>query len=358
MGIPVLPPDVNESFAGFTVVGNGIRFGLAAVKNVGLGAVESIIEARRGGGPFTSLLDFCLRVDTRQLNRRAIESLIKAGAFGSLAARRSQLLEVLEETLKRAQEVQAREDTGQVSLFDMAGDASASLPPPAEVPLPDIEELPLPRLLALEKEVLGFYLSGHPLGGREKELAARVSSSLTGLKDRTDGARVTVGGLVRAVRKVLTRNGEQMAFVTLDDAAEQVDVVLFPKVLERCRNLVHEDGVVLVDGRVSWKDEEVTVVAEEVRPLDGSARDGRLRPEAYGSGGRGLFIKLSGTGDAGLLADLKETLSAHPGDTPVYLWFARQKKAVLADRRYWVEARSELLGSIEGLLGPGSVAFR
>lgn len=358
MGIKVLPPDINESFGSFTVSGGNIRFGLAAVKNVGAGAVESIIRARQEGGRFRSLLDLCRRIDVHQANRRALESLIKAGACDSLGARRAQLMEALEATLQRVQGVQARRDAGQVSLFDLmaGGDAPAAEPPLAEVPLPDIEEYPRQRLLAMEKEVLGLYISGHPLMGREQELGLQVNASLAELKDRTDGARVTIGGMVRQVKKVVTRKGDQMAFIALEDLSGQVDVVVFPKVLDSSRDLLQEDAVILVDGRISWKDSQVTVVADDLRPLQ--TEDGALSPPAAGGKRRCLFIKLADQRDARVLPHLKEALSAYPGSTPVYLWFAAQRKAILADRRYWVELHSELLSNIEVLLGPGAVALR
>ncbi len=355
MGLPVLPPDVNESRAEFAVVGGRIRFGLAAVKNVGLAAVESIIGARERGGPFRSLADFLLRVDTRTVNRRAVESLIKAGALDALGAKRAQLLEVLETAMQRVQEAQASRSAGQVSLFDALGGASGPAPVPvAEVPLPPVAEFPPNRLLAMEKEVLGLYLSGHPLAGREAELAARASTAVSDLKDLPEGEKVCVAGLVMAARRVMTRNGEQMAFVTLEDLSGQVEVVLFPRTLARCRDLVREDGLVVVSGRVSWRDEQVTVVAEEVTALRG---EGAAETAAAAEEVQALFLRVRGEAGPDLFARIKEVLSSYPGTVPVYLWIAAARKAILADRRYWIKPQAALLGHLEALLGQGSVAW-
>lgn len=388
-GIPVLPPDVNESRADFTVVGGRIRFGLAAVKNVGEGAVECIVQARERGGPFTSLMDFLTRVDLRTVNRRAVESLVKAGALDSLGARRSQLLEVLETAMQRAQ-AGGRRPAGQVSLFDApaGGNGGPAIDVAPEMPLPDIEEFPHHRLLALEKEVLGLYISGHPLEGREEDLAARTSVTVAGLADLTEGVAVVVGGLVAAARTVLTRNGERMSFLALEDLTGQVEVVLFPRVLERSADLAREDGTVLVRGRVSWKDEQVTVVAEDLLPLDVPVTElaapsqaaaapagrpargpagvprgnggGRPRARAAGSGAprpQALFLRLPDPADAHLIQDVKDVLAAYPGKVPVLLRLPAQKKTIRIDPRFWVDPRPEVSGYLERLLGAGNVSW-
>ncbi|MGE5561045.1 MAG: DNA polymerase III subunit alpha, partial [Chloroflexota bacterium] len=192
LGIAILPPDVNASLASFTISGNAIRFGLAAVRNVGYGAVEAIIKTRSESGPFKSLRDFCTRVDLRHLNRRALESLIRAGAMGSLPGTRSQLLAILDETLDAVQSIQKHRQDGQISFFELA-------PQPADDAhdrLPALPEFPLQALLQMEKEVLGLYLSGHPLGPYQDELRRLNVTSVARLPETPDGSNVTVAGLI------------------------------------------------------------------------------------------------------------------------------------------------------------------
>ncbi len=344
MGIAVLPPDVNESLKDFTAVGERIRFGLAAVRNVGEAAAEAILQAREAGGPFRSLLDFLTRVDLRAVNRRVVESLVQAGAFDSLGGRRRQLLAALDRALELAQGAQSRRPSGQVSLFDLSG--GGGLEP--DLPLPEVEEFSPRELLELEKQVLGLYLSAHPLDGLESELAARTDAQVAELREKAEGARVTVGGLVVAARPALTRGGERMCFLSLEDHTGRVEVVVFPRVLERCAELAREDAAVVVRGKVSWREDEVTVVAEEVTPLGVPAPD---------PAPRALLLKVAGPLDTGLLRDIQGVLSHYPGAVPVYVWLPERRKAILADRRFWVEPGREVSGELERLLGPGNVSW-
>lgn len=339
MGIPILPPDVNESLADFTVVGSGIRFGLTAVKNVGRGAIESIINARLKHGPFTSLRDFCQKVDTRLLNRRAIESLIKGGAFDSLGARRSQLMAVLERTLEKAQAANRRRQEGQLSFFDPGSGETFASGMEVEV-LPDLEEYPQSRLLAMEKEVLGLYISGHPLAHYQKDLRGRVSISVAGLGEAGDGERVVVGGIATSIKRVTTRNGGIMAFLQLEDLTGVVEVILFPRVYERFREVLQEDAVVLVRGRVSVAEEEVKIVADELEQMVTREK---------------VYIKVDARAGAKVLEELKHILTRHKGNSPVYLYLADERKMILANSQYWVEHTPRLVEQIEGLLGHGAV---
>jgi DNA polymerase-3 subunit alpha len=222
MGIEVLPPDVNQSDRQFTVAGTGIRFGLAAVKNVGESAIESVIAIRGEGGPFASLSDFCRRVDLRKVNRRVIEGLIKCGAFDGAGARRSQLMEGLDAAMESAQAIQRDRAHGQTNLF-------GTLDPVEGPDLPDVEEWPENELLALEKESLGFYITGHPLAGVAKDLE-RLTTGSGDLPHVTDGKDVRVGGLVTALKNHRSKKGEAMAFATVEDLQGFVEVVVFPNV--------------------------------------------------------------------------------------------------------------------------------
>lgn len=350
MGLEVLPPDINESEANFTVVGGRIRFGLAAVKNVGLAAIENIVAARREGGPYASLRDFCERVDSRHLNKRALESLIKAGAFDSLGARRSQLLAVLDRTVEGAQEVQRQRQSGQLSFFDLGADRGNGFRPGPDS-LPDLEEFPRSQLLTMEKEVVGLYLTGHPLAEHEGALRSRTTASAGALAELPDQARVTVGGLVAGFKRVLTRNGETMVFLTLEDLTGSVEVILFPRVYQKVGTLIANDAVVLIDGRVSSQEEEAKVIAEDIRPLTTAASLAETSAK--------VFIRLE-TSDPGgdILDQLRAVLATHKGGSPVYLFLAPTRRMILTNREYWVECSEEFIRQVEELLGEGAVSVQ
>ncbi|MGH2670310.1 MAG: DNA polymerase III subunit alpha, partial [bacterium] len=212
MGLRVLPPDVNESDENFTVVGtDAIRFGLAAVKNVGLGAVEALLVARNGGGPFTSLEDLLERVDPRTVNKRVLESLIKAGALDSLGEARAQMLQKLDAVMEFAQNVQRARASGQTGLFDLGGAA----PVPSSDEAVQVEEFSKEELLVMEKEMLGLYISDHPLRHVHDVLAARVNVPLHQLMELPDKSQVVVGGIISGVKRTTTKGGSAMAFLTL-----------------------------------------------------------------------------------------------------------------------------------------------
>lgn len=339
MGIQVLPPDVNESLSNFTVVSGALRFGLAAVKNVGLRLVEGIIEERKTG-PYRSLRDLCTRVDTSLLNRRALESLAKAGALDSLGDR-AQLLPVLEQTLQAAHAIQREMGRGQVSLFDLG---NGSGPDDDETPFPDelptVPPLPTSEKLAMEKEVLGVYLSGHPLGEYQEEMKSGVSHSFSELEDLEDGTPVSVGGFVIQVKRVVTRNGEPMAFATVEDMGGQGEILIFPKTLKRVAPLVDSEAPILVSGHVSRQDDELKVIAEQIVPL-------RERERMVLSIPRGM--------DRAALAQLKTLLERSPGLIPVYLRFESSGSLVRIDPRYWIRSSASLQEDIQGLLGPGRI---
>ncbi len=340
MGIEVLPPDVNESFANFTVVEEGIRFGLAAVKNVGYKAVRAIVRERKENGPYRSLRDICERVDARKLNRRALESLIKAGALGSLGARRSQMLTVLEKTLKAAQTLQRKRRQGQVTFFD---DASDDGPLGArEEELPDLEEFPDERLLSMEKETLGLYLSGHPLDEFEAYLRPQIDHSFSELPNLPDGVEITVGGLIREVKRVTTKRGSSMAFVELEDFDGEGEVLLFPDRLRENRDEIEEGRVVVVEGQVSWRDEEVNVEAQKVRAVE-------KKPVVV------IQISAPRRSSQGenydILYRIKDVLSQKSGDSPVYLAFSGSERAVLTAPQMWVEWDESLSQELKKLSG-------
>ncbi len=275
LGIEVRPPDVHRSGLGFTVEGEAIRFGLLAVKNVGEGAIESIIAAREEGGEFRSLADFCNRVDLRLTNRKVLESLAKVGALNELG-HPAQLLLGLDDALAAGQAVQRDRATGQTSLFDMGADEGAAL----ERPLPVTPETPVRERLRWEKELMGLYLSDHPMG----EVADRVGQFVTAysgdLKDESlDGQRVVLGGIVTGMRTIITKSKSTMAVVTLEDLQGTIEVVVFPRTYEQTLGTWRDGAILLVAGRVDHRGEEASLLADAVWDWDAVADRG---PEAFG----------------------------------------------------------------------------
>ncbi|HEY8346692.1 MAG TPA: DNA polymerase III subunit alpha [Symbiobacteriaceae bacterium] len=374
LGITVLPPDVNTSEVRFTPDGNRIRFGLVAVKNLGYGAVEAIVRAREEGGPFTSLQDFCQRVDLRHFHRKALESLIKAGAFDRVrrpdgrVARRSQLLEVLDQVLENAQKVQRHRHTGQMSLFDLGIVPGAG---PEPEPLPDIPEFPLPQLLAMEHEVLGFYVSGHPVRQYQAALDARGCQPVATLPEQRDGARVAVGGIVTAVKRVTTRSGGSMAFVTLEDQTGQVEVVVFPRVLSVADSYLVKDKVVVVRGRLQNQEEELKVLADEVIPVRAPAAEPPAASQAASPATAPaqtpspaarqpiLYLKADASDETDpVMRSIERLLTQHPGNVRVRIKLERSGRWIEVHPHLRVSASDELLAQLIDLLGPDSVVLR
>ncbi len=274
LGIEVRPPDIRRSHLEFTVEGDAIRFGLLAVKNVGQGAIESLIAAREEGGPFRSLTDFCTRIDLRLANRKVLESLAKVGALDAFG-HPAQLLVRLDDAMAAAQATQRDRLTGQTSLFDVAADDGAIL----EKPLPPASEAPVRERLRWEKELLGLYLSDHPLGALADQIAGFVSAYSGDLGDESlDGQRIVVGGIVTTVRMVVTKAKATMAVATLEDLQGTIEVVVFPRLHEETAGTWVEGAILLVSGRVDHRGEEVSLLADAVWDWDVAAGGG---PEAF-----------------------------------------------------------------------------
>ena len=273
LGIEVHAPDVHRSGIAFTVEGEAIRFGLLAVKNVGESAIESIIEARETGGEFRSLTDFCTRIDLRLVNRKVLESLIKGGAL-SMLGHPSQLLLGLDDALASGQAAQRDRVSGQTSLFDMGGGDAAAL----ERPLPVAPETPVRERLRWEKELMGLYLSDHPMGEVAERVGQFVNAYSGDLKDESlDGQRVVIGGIVTGIRSVVTKAKSAMAVVTLEDLQGMVEVVVFPRTYEQTAGTWREGAILLVAGRVDHRGEEASLLADSVWDWDVASERG---PEA------------------------------------------------------------------------------
>jgi hypothetical protein len=274
LGIDVRTPDVHRSHLGFTVEDDAIRFGLLAVKNVGEGAIESIIRAREEDGEFRSLTDFCTRVDLRLTNRKVLESLTRVGAL-NVFGHPAQVLLGLDDALAAGQAAQRDRITGQTSLFDMGGEEASVL----ERPLPVTPETPVRERLRWEKELMGLYLSDHPMGEVADLVGLYVTAYSGDLKDETlDGQRVVIGGIVTGMRTIITKSKSTMSVVTLEDLQGTLEVVVFPKTYEQTLGTWRDGAILLVAGRVDHRGEEASLLADSVWDWDTVVERG---PEAF-----------------------------------------------------------------------------
>ncbi len=349
MGINVLPPDINESFSNFTVVGKEIRFGLAAIKNVGVQAIGSITETRDKEEPFRSLYDFCEKVDLRVVNRRVIESLIKCGAFDSFGAKRSQIMAVLDHALEIAQLNQADKVKGQISFFPIF-ESEESFRSNFE-DLPDIAEWPENTLLAYEKEILGFYVTGHPLASFEDVIRTYGSTSSAGLSNLKDGEEADLGGIIVAIKRIVTRKGERMAFVTLEDLDGICEVVVFPGAFEKSKEILKIDNLIFVKGRLDLRGEKPKLISVDIFPLTEVKE--RMTREVH------VTVRLPGLEEEMLLR-LKKIFLSHQGNCQVFLHLIdsdKKETVVAAGKNIASSATPELVRHIESLIGEKTVSF-
>lgn len=318
MGIEVLPPDINESYEAFTVVSDKIRFGLTAVKNVGQNVAKAIIQARKEKGRFTSLADFIEKV-SGEVNKKALESLIKSGAFTSLGAKRSQLLSIYEETFARVQKQQKQNMKNQISLFQMLDDVSI-----AQETLPDLPEYSTSELLAMEKEMLGIYVSGHPLSEYKSELAKNVTYYIAD-KDKVnsvkDNEEVVIGGIITGIITKTTKDEKIMAFVNIEDLTGNMEAIVFPTVFEKYKNLLLPDSKVYIKGRINCKEDEAPkLIVEEVRPLDKDIMGG-------------VVVFIVSNKDNINVNEVKEVISNNLGNSQVVIYVKETAKSFLLDKK-------------------------
>jgi len=373
MGIQVLPPGVNLSGVQFSVVGETIRFGLAAIKNVGEAAIQSILETRKEKGTFPSLFDFCRRVDLRLVNRRVIESLIKAGAFDSLGVTRGHLLASLDEAMEAGQRHQRDRLQGQVSLFDVIGEGSAGSSTPVAAPEPSKpDQQPTEResdqLLAYEKEVLGFYLSGHPLTRLAPDAERHGAIPISQLAGKSDGSRVVLFGQVTAMREIATKSGDRMAFATLEDMGGSVEITVFPEPFRLGGAHLRSGQPILVRGRVDGAEEGRKVLAEEIRPLQNAgpptagapsspSKASAVDPFEPERAAKTCRIVATGSGAAReLFQSIKQVCDEHRGRVPlfVHLLFP-EREIVVRARALSVNPTADFVAKVEALVGQGSI---
>lgn len=347
MGIEVLPPDVNESFSSFTVVQDRIRFGLSAIKNVGQGAVESVIKARAEGGPYRSLFDFLERVENSCLNKRVVESMIRCGALDSLPGNRAQKLKVLDAALDAAAAARRDRQQGQRTLFE---DLTSQPGLDGLISFPEVEESGPAELLAAEKELLGMYVTGHPLEKYSRLMNVLVTAPLRELDRFKPDTRVRIGGLiVKAEERISRKTGKPFGIYRIEDMDAAADLLVSGHELARLRPHLSDGSIVVVEGRLRGGELGPSLFVAEVRPI-GEALE-------MLSSGIHLDVSLEVCGEE-ILSELDRLLAAHPGACPVFLEIALPaggKVTVRAGGRRAVTCSAELIAAIERLLGPGSV---
>jgi DNA polymerase III subunit alpha len=362
MGIDVLPPDVNVSDHSFVVSENAIRFGLDAVKNVGHAAVEAILRAREEG-TIESIWDFCERVDSRAVNKRAIECLIKCGALDSTGATRQGMLEALPAAQSAGQKAQEDAQLGQGSIFDFGSEESGEGPARTAHHRPPISAIEFDRaqLLALEKETLGTYLSSHPLSEVRDALRARVDCSIAELADKPDGAWVTVGGIVTACKKIRTKSGSQMMFATLDDVEGQVEMLVFKADESESAAVIAPDAVVLVRGRLDHKDRgETKLVVQEAERFEPDHEEITRASAKASAPAMPLMLTIDAAKfTPGLFDELKAVFEHHKGEADVHVAIkpaqGEPTRLVLGDP-YRVRHSGGLRAELGQVLGPDSLA--
>ncbi len=344
MKIEVLPPDINESFKHFAVIGNQIRFGLTAVKNVGDAAIDIILAEREGKGKFKSLYHFCHRVDLRKVNRRVIESLIKCGAFDFSKTYRSQMLSILGDILEQSQSAQRKKGEPQLTMLI---DRSREL----KEDYPDIEEFPENQLIAFEKETIGFYISRHPLSRYQEEIKRYSELDTSVLPKLQNGAEVKICGLVSGLKEIVTKKGDRMAFLTLEDMKGFVEVILFPEVFKAASRCLRGGNPLLVKGILDLSEEHIKIRGTEVHSL----------PELPLSPMKPLHLKIPLSSLApSQLTDLKEIILANRGSSKVLLHFMggdnRETVVALSDR-YTVDPSQNVKNHIQNIFKSSFISF-
>ena len=362
-GIQVLPPDINESYSKFTVKGDSIRFGLAAIKNVGWNVVESIVKSRKEKGKFTSLEDLIDKIDLSAVNKRAIESLIKAGALDEFKVFRSRLLAVFEKVMDGASNERKRNIDGQMSLFGLAEDA-IDIP---KIVFPNIKEFDKRHILLMEKEMTGLYLSGHPLDEYKQSLKLQTSTTIETIEKSyeifleninaeleesmiseepviNDNDTVIIGGILTEVNQKVTRNNTMMAFLKLEDLTGTIEVIVFPKALDRLRHIIKEDTLVKLKGRVSIKEDELPkVICENIEGLEKV-------------NGNKLYIRVK---DRVAIReannDIKKIIGDCVGNTPIYLFDAEKRQNYRLSKDKWINEDDEVIENLKNHFGEENV---
>ena len=346
MGINILPPDINESDKNFTVAGNKIRFGLAAIKNVGESAIDSILEMRKESR-FDSLFDFCRKVDLRRVNKRVIESLIQCGAFDATGYNRAQLMAVAEEALEYGQNVQKEKNDPQMSLFGKVEEAD-----PINLPfIPDLPPWDEKQLLELEKEAIGFYITAHPLDEYLDVMEKYANAGALAVKEEgiKDGQAVRVGGMVKSIKTIITRKGDSMAFMDLEDLQGSIEIIIFPNLYATVQELLQLDVPLFVQGVVQKNEQNAKILADEIVAID--------RAEEYWAASLHIHLDAAVSNES-TIADLHHILQKYPGACRAYLHVKIPEKSetiISLPEKMKFKAGVELSRELTALLGENAV---
>ena len=344
--IEVLPPDVNESRGVFSVLDGKVRFGLTAIKGVGEGPIEAILEERKKGGPFSTIYEFCERVDLRRVNKRVLEALIKGGAFDSTGANRNQLTLALEEATEHGSRVQKEKNDPQLSLFGDASGGGMRINVPV---MPDVPEWDEKSRLNNEKEVLGFYMSGHPLTRYEEVLKSYATLTGLNLESVSDGMPVRFGGMITTVKTIRTKKGDQMAFISVEDLYADLEVVVFPSTFSNARDLLQGDTTIMVEGKAQVKEGTISIAAEKIVHLDDVV--------ATWTGGIALDLD-AGEIQMEKISQIDAVLKRYPGSSrvPVNLLLRKHSLTTIELPDYaGVTVSSQLLGDLGVMVGENTV---
>lgn len=375
MGIRVLPPDVNSSEDGFSVSGEDIRFGLAAIKNVGRAFMRQLVEERQANGPYVSLMDFCERLYDKELNRRALESMIQAGAFDSMGFHRSQMLAVYERVVDAVANERRKNVEGQLDLFGMGVENVQD----EEIAMPNLPEMGKKELLALEKQTTGLYLSGHPMDAYEslakRANAAKIRAIADDLVPDTeqpkykDGMYVNLACVVSAVKLKSTKSGSMMAYATVEDMTGMMELVVFPNALQQFGMYLKEDEAVLINGRIDAREDEAPkLIVQSAAPLSEESvsalesKELAKKPtltgqQALAKAGQRLYLRLPDlSGEQ--FEQVKRFLAKQPGEIPVVLCLTSGGKPRLAPRSLWCAGNLQLMQNLRFLLGNENVILK
>ncbi len=343
-GLRILPPDVNESGEDFTVQANKIiRFGLGGIKSVGANAVKKIIAARDKGGAFKSLVDFCCRVDMNALNKRIVENLIKCGAMDSFGAKRSQLLAIMDQALELGAAQQKDSASGQIGLFgEEAGFA------PMDISLPDLPEIPKQLVLQNEKELIGFYVTGHPLNEYAETMKRYMPlHQFIGDTDFEYGQQVRVAGIISSCVIKNTKRGDTMALLTLEDFTGRFPIIVFPKSYHLYVRDIYEDNIVAIEGRFNVSENEKSIVATSIRPLPHESR-------------RSIELRIAAYLENPLVQrELMQAFKKFPGNDVVYLKLMGSRQLIKTNSNFWVDSQNpQFAETVTKILGEGSIVNR
>ncbi|MDR3600050.1 MAG: DNA polymerase III subunit alpha [Desulfosporosinus sp.] len=353
-GIQVLSPDVQYSQVGFSIEEQAIRFGLGAIRNVGINVVEKILEARKDGR-FKSLDDFCTRVDHKVLNRRVLESLVRSGAMGSFCSR-AQALAVMDQVLDTAGRRQKDRLSGQFSLFDLDEEMDEG------TKLPDRPDFPEREILDMEKEYLGLYLSGHPLSAVLPQLQPYISSDILTCLEGEEEKKVALGGLATGFRQNVTKKGEMMASFVLEDLTGGIEVLVFPRVYAQTRALGN-DQVIVVGGKYIVRDDERKIFAEKITKLEdlkpSKVYEPIIRPEnsSLPTAGKRLFLRFTNDRSE-LMPTVLNILQRFPGSQPVYFYFEDNQKVIEGKQEFWINDGDELKNTLHEVMGQRNVVWK